>query len=371
MKQSRFQWKLPRRATVARLAVALILSAIVVVLMLWFSDYWTPKISAGPVAQSAPVRRYHGPLLTARIMHVPVKFFAVGTIEPIAPVVLAPRIMGKIIFSRLHAGLVVQKNQILVRLDHRTLTADLHRIKAAAAVAMAGLKQAELDRRRTAELFKTADITRAAMDLADTRLAAARAEYVSAMAAQQAAATQLRYAAIRSPVNGVVMEKRVNTGDTVMPGQDLARIYKPAHMQLTAVVPESYVRRLRPGQSLTMRLAGFHRRFAVHVRRIIPKVSVQTRSFTVKAAGTFPSGVFPGMFGRLEIPIGQEKVLVIPASAIKKIGQLDMVNIVTGGPGGRMRRQLIRPGRKFGDLREILSGLKAGDKLATGGSYHD
>lgn len=351
-------------ALIRKILISALLLAIVIVLMLWFSNYWTPKIQPQAATAASLPSKYHGPTAPVRYISVPVKFFAVGTVEPIEPVTLATRILGKIISSRLHSGAAVSRNEILVQLDKSQLTAQLNEAVAAGALAKVELHQAEIDFRRATALFKTADVTQAALDLASTRLAAAKARVASTQAAKQNSRSQLNYATIHCPISGVVMEKNVNVGDTVMPGQTLATLYSPGRMQLTTVVPESLQRHIRLGQSLNVRLSGFRKPIAVHVRRIIPRVSVQTRSFLVKVSGPFPAGIFPGMFGRLEIPISREKVLVVPADAIERIGQLDMVRIISGGV---QQRQIVQPGRHFGSLREILSGVTAGEKLAVGG----
>ena len=357
----------PAWPLIGKLVVGGLLLAMVIVLMLWFSNYWTAKIQPRTATALTKPQRYDGPAVAVRFISVPVQFFAVGTLEPIEPVTLASRILGKVIFSRLHSGELVRRNEILVQLDKSQLTAQLNQAIADQSLAVVELHQAAIDYHRAAALFKTADVTKADIDWAGTRLAAAKARLASMRAATQDKRSQLSYAALRCPINGVVLEKNVNAGDTIMPGQTLATVYSPGRLQLTTVVPESLQRHIRLGQMLVVRLSGFRKPIAVHVRRILPRVSVQTRSFLVKVSGSFPAGIFPGMFGRLEIPIRQEKVLVVPANAIEKIGQLDMVTIISGGA---LQRRIVQPGRHFGALREILSGVTVGEKLAVGGTVH-
>ncbi len=61
------------------------------------------------------------------------------------------------------------------------------------------------------------------------------------------------------------------------------------------------------------------------VEEIIPYADPQTRTFLVKAALPFINGLYPGMFGKLRIPVLTEKVVVIPANALRKVGQLELV----------------------------------------------
>jgi HlyD family secretion protein len=71
------------------------------------------------------------------------------------------------------------------------------------------------------------------------------------------------------------------------------------------------------------------------------------------------------MFGRLLIPLGEQEVLVVPAGAVRRIGQLDMVEIAEGS---LVHRRVVRLGRPFGDAVEVLSGLRAGEQVVISAS---
>ena len=255
----------------------------------------------------------------------------------------------------------VQKGQVLVRLDSAQLKAQLAQTAAAVLLAKAQLRQAMIDQKRDNTLLTTGDVTTATMDVANTAVASDQANLAHALAEMQAAHAVLGYTTIRSPINGIVMQKYVNVGDTVMPGQMLAKLYDPHKLQLAAVVRESLASLLHLGQSMTVQLEGFHTTVQAHIRQIAPRVNAQSRSFIVKATAKFPPGVWPGMYGNLNIPTGSHKVLVAPQAAIEHIGQLDLVNLIIHG---RLVRQTIQPGRHIGSMREILSGLAPGDRVA-------
>ncbi len=348
-------WRWLRQAV-----VFLALAATVVLLLLWLIGALGAKIPPQVLPPPA-TRPVHRPLFTAHDVWLPIHVTAVGTVRAIQPAVLAPRIIGRVVFCALYAGGRVTRGQVLVRLANTELRDRLHQAAAAENMARAQLHQAQINQRRTVTLFATGDMTRAALDQANTNLASARAGLARASAARQRAATVLGYAVIRSPLTGMVMDKHVNVGDTVLPGQALATLYDPQRMQLEAVVRESLVGHLRLGQKLPVRLEGFHHLFAAHIRRIVPRVNVQSRSFIVKVAADFPPTAYPGMFGRLAIPVRRQRILVIPQAAIESIGQLDMVKL---RHHGRLIRQCVQPGRHIGPLREILSGLVAGDRVA-------
>ena len=342
-----------------RIAGVLLAILLVVALMIWSTGALNAKIKPGSVLVKAG-KPFNGATAIAAVQSISENLRAVGTISPIAPVLLTPRIVGRIVYSRLIAGTNVKKGEVLARLDSAQLKAQLAQTAAAVLLAKAQLRQAIIDQKRDKTLLATGDVTIATMDVANTAVASDQANLAHALAEMQAAHAVLGYATIRSTINGIVMQKFVSVGDTVMPGQMLAKLYDPHKLQLAAVVRESLASALHLGQKMPVRLEGLHTTVQARIRQIVPRVNAESRSFIVKAAATFPSGVWPGMYGNLIIPTGSHKVLVIPEAAIEHIGQLDLVTLIVHG---QLVRQTVQPGRHIGTMREILSGVAAGQRV--------
>ena len=345
-----------------RIAVVFLAVLLVVALMLWSTGALKAKISPGsvPIAATPP---FHGVTAIAHEQLIAQTIRAVGTISAIEPVVVTPRITGQIVLSRLIAGAAVHQGQVILRLDSAELKAQLAQTAAAVLLARAQLHQAIIDQQRDKKLLATGDVTIATMDVANTAVASDQANLARALARQQTAQTVLGYATIRSTINGIVMQKYVSVGDTVMPGQTLARLYDPRHLQLAAVVRESLASSLHLGQKMSVQLEGLHATVAALIRQIVPRVNARSRSFIVKASAEFPPEVWPGMYGNLIIPTGTHSVLVVPEAAIEHVGQLDLVTVLHHG---RPIRQTVQPGRHLGLMREILSGVVAGQRVVIG-----
>ena len=342
-----------------RIVVMLLMVLVVVALILWLMGVLRTKILPGSVVSHAPATAR--PLTAAvRRLTLPRTISAVGSIRAIHPVTIASRIVGRVIWTNLEVGAALQKGQVIVRLDDRNLKAQLAQAQAAVRLARAELHQARINQRRDKTLLATGDVTRASMDLADTGVATAQAGLARALAAGQSAKTVLAYATIHSPVNGIVRQKMISVGDTVLPGTPLARIYDPHRMQLAAVVQESLAGRLHLGESVRLHLEGLKVLLKARVRQIVPRVQSQSRTFIVKAAATFPAGIWPGMYGTLLVPVGTEHPLVIPAAAISHVGQLALVYVLAGN---RVVRQVVQPGQHIAQWREILSGLRLGQRV--------
>ena len=170
----------------------------------------------------------------------------------------------------------------------------------------------------------------------------------------------LEWATIRSPIQGIVIDKKVAVGDMVTPGQMLATLFDPLRMQLVASVRESLARRLKVGQTIEVQIDSFHKQSQGTISEIVPEAQVASRAFQVKVTGPCPAGVYTGMFGRLMIPLDAEPVLVLPRQAVRSVGQLELVDAVVQGC---LNRRTVRTGRVFSDDVEVLSGLQEGEQV--------
>ena len=97
------------------------------------------------------------------------------------------------------------------------------------------------------------------------------------------------------------------------------------------------------------------------VGRIVPTADERSRSFQVKVALPEDPSIRSGIFARVEIPVGESGMLLIPYTAVLQRGQLTGIYLVDGEQVARFR--LIRVGKTFGDSVEVLSGLKDGDRF--------
>ena len=125
------------------------------------------------------------------------------------------------------------------------------------------------------------------------------------------------YATVRAPLSGRVIDKKVNAGDTVSPGQMLVTMYDPSHMQMVACVRESLALRLKIGEQVPARLDTLGYDCHSTVSEIVPEAQAESRSFHVKVTVPCPPNVYSGMFGRILIPLEDEDLLIVPAAAVR------------------------------------------------------
>jgi RND family efflux transporter MFP subunit len=249
---------------------------------------------------------------------------------------------------------------VLVRLDDTDLKAKLQQAKAAVAGAEAARNQAANDEKRYAKLAETKSISPQQYEQATTAVRAAEANLLGAQEAVKEVQATLEFATIRSPIDGLVIDKKVDEGDMVVPGQPLVTLLDPKRMQLVASVRESLRRRLEPGQDIGVQIEGLPKQCSGTISEIVPEANSASRSFQVKVTGPCPPGLDSGMFGRILIPLEDEEVLVIPRQAVRKVGQLELVDVVERGQASR---RAVRIGRTIDDDVEVLSGLREGEQV--------
>lgn len=358
--------KHPTRKIIYQVTLAVGFAVVVVILLLALAGRFHRKVGHEAAAGPPPGGRAIGdtPLVAARLIQAPRVETAVGTIRAVHETAVASKLLAKVVAVNVQAGQPVRRDEVLVRLDDEDLRARLQQAEASVAAARAARDQAQIEHDRVRDLVSRNVASSIEFERVQSALKAAAAELERAEQARREAETVLAYATIRSPIDGLVVDKRVEAGDTVGPGQVLLMLYDPTRMQLVANVRESLAQRLDVGQTIGVRIDALGKTCDGRVSEIVPQAEAASRSFQVKVTGPCPPGVYSGMFGRLLIPLEHEEVLVIPRAAVRQVGQLHIVDVAEDG---RLGRRVVQLGRTFGAEVEVLSGLRAGEQVAVGG----
>jgi RND family efflux transporter MFP subunit len=348
--------------------VGLGFTVVVVFLLLALAGKFSPKIErAGGHAGAVAGRPVGNATLVAVVARrTPVIESAVGTIGAVHETSVASKLLARVIEVHVQAGQEVKAGEVLVQLDDKDLQAQLHQAEAGVSAAQAARDMAQIEYDRVKPLYEQGIEAKTAFDQADAALKGAQAQLEQAQQARAHAQATLDYATIRSPIDGKVVDKRVEVGDTASPGQVLVALYDPTRMQLVARVRESLTHRLEVGQTIGVHVDTLGMTCEGRVSEIVPEAESASRTFSVKVTGPCPPGIYSGMFGRLLIPLDEEEVLVIPRTAVRRVGQLDLVEVAeTGADGGKvLQRRIVQLGRTFGDDMQVLSGLRAGEEVA-------
>jgi membrane fusion protein (multidrug efflux system) len=286
---------------------------------------------------------------------------AVGTVKPVHEAAVASKILAVIEEVRVTAGQPVRAGDVLAVLDDDALAARLAQAQAAVDAARAAAERAAQDLGRAQRLRAQNVVTQAELDAAVAAAKGTEADLLRANRAVEEARVNLAYAQLASPIDGVVVDKRADAGDTAVPGQVLVTLYDPSQMQMVASVREGLASRLAVGDEVPATLESLGIECHATVSEIVPESQAASRSFLVKVTGPCPPGATSGMFGRIAVPLDDESLLVVPKRAIRRVGQLTLVDLVADG---RTVRRAVRLGREIDGGYEVLAGLAEGDRLA-------
>jgi RND family efflux transporter MFP subunit len=350
---------------IASIAVILAFSAGVVALMLWLAGKFTPKVPTATGTAQSQNQKIAGRIVKVQLIRLPLYESAVGTIRSVHETTIASKLLARVVEVNLKAGQNVHAGDVLVRLDDTDLRARLQQAKAAVASADAVHAQAVSDERRAAQLRKNNVVSAQEYEKNVTAVTSSAADLLRAQEAVKEMQAMLDWATVRSPLDGIVTDKKIDVGDMVTPGQVLLTLFDPKQMQLVASVRESLAYKLQVGQKIGVQVEVLKKICSGTVSEVVPEAQSASRTFQVKVTGPCPVGIYTGMFGRILIPLEEEQVLVIPRRAVRKVGQLELVDVIENG---HVNQRAIRTGRSIEDNVEVLSGLSENEEVVVPGS---
>jgi len=291
-----------------------------------------------------------------------------GAVRALLRAEIAPKVTARILEVRVRAGESVRRDDVLAVLDDRDVRARAEQARAGLDAARVEQKDAEADLGRMRRLVAEGVSPRQSLDDAEARFRTAGAEASRAGDALSEAEALLADTTIRAPFDGIVDERRSEPGDMTAPGRAIAVMHSPSHFQIEAAVPEGCARRLRAGMTLRVRLDEPDREVEARLEEIAPAADPKSHTVLVKAGLPAGAGALPGAFGRLIQTCDRRSAILIPAAAVTRSGQLELVRVLEDG---RPRVRNVRTGKRHGDDVEVLSGLREGERVVLPGDAGD
>lgn len=288
----------------------------------------------------------------------------VGTIRPRSVAQVSAKLLARVLEVEARMGQEVEAGQVLARLDDRDVKARVEQARLGLDAARAGRTQAVSELSRVESLAAQGAATPSDLDAARARAAALRADVARLEEALREAEVALGEAVLRAPVAGRVLERRVEPGDMASPGQPLFALEASAGgLRVEAWVPEACACTVSVGDQVQARLDASGRELTVTLDEIAPSSQPDSHSFLVKAALPPDVPARPGEFARLIRPCAARPALLVPARAVRRLGQLELVQVVADG---RLHERQVRTGKRFGEDVEVLAGLTAGEQVLLG-----
>lgn len=272
----------------------------------------------------------------------------VGTVRSKTHAVIEAKVPGRIDKMLVTPGQTVKAGDLLARLDAQEIRAKLDQ-------ALAVQQQAQSDLKRYQVLLESAAATQAEFDAVQARARVADG-------AVREARTMLGYTDVVAPFDGVVTRKQADVGDLAAPGKPLLEMEDPVHLRLEADVPEAIIGGVKFGGQMAVRVSSVAGQLQGTVSEIAPAADPNSRTFRVKLDLPTEAGLRAGQFGRVAVPVAETTALCVPATAVLRRGEMELVFVVANQ---RAELRLVKAGRRVGDEIEIVSGLTAGEQVVT------
>lgn len=302
---------------------------------------------------------------------------------------VASRITSRLVSLSAEEGNIVKKGDVLAKLENDDAAATREQAAANFKVSQADLEQARAELRdatmnfdRYKELSKEGLVSKFAYDSADLRFrraasAVTGAEFAvkASSAALQGAEVTLGYSFIRAPFDAVVLTKNADIGDIITPlgaaANVQASVFTLADMgslQVEADVSESNLQQVKKGQPCEIQLDALpDSRFRGEVYMIVPTADRTKATVMIKVRFIdHDSRILPEMSAKVAFlqravtPEEQKpRTAINPSAVITRNGKKYVFLI----KGDQVFETSITTGGQIGDMIEVLSGIKAGDKI--------
>ena len=249
---------------------------------------------------------------------------ATGTIEPVETVEVGTQVSGKVEKIYVDFNDEVKKGQLMAELDKLTLNQNVSRAKASLTSAESQLNYSKLTYERTKQLYEANAATLASYQEAQNSYTQAQMSKKNAQAAYDQALVDLSYAEIYSPIDGVVLDRAVEVGQTVAASFSTPTLFTIAKdltkMQVEAAVDEADIGQVKIGQRVNFTVDAYtYETFEGTVNQIRMKATTTSNvvKYTVIISAPNPDlKLFPGMTANVTIVTEEETGLAVPAEAL-------------------------------------------------------
>ena len=309
---------------------------------------------------------------------------ATGTIEPVTSVTVGTQVSG--IVSKLYVDYnsVVKKGQVIAELDKTNLISELNTSKANLASAQSSLSYEQANYNRYKTLYEKGLVSADEYESARLSYDKARQQVATSRESVQKAQTNLGYATITSPIDGVVLSKSVEEGQTVAASFNTPELFTIAQdltdMRVSADIDEADIGGVKEGQRVTFTVDAFpDDKFEGSVTQVRQQATTSSNVVTYEVVISAPNNdlkLKPGLTANVTIyTMEKNGILAVPAKALRftpneallqkdqKIDDVEAPAKVWTLEGNTFKAHKVEIGTSNGMLTEILSGISEGTEV--------
>jgi multidrug efflux system membrane fusion protein len=301
---------------------------------------------------------------TIKSVQLPVYAVLPGTVVSTDRVEVASRLSGYVYNLEVHEGQSVKKGQLLFAVDPTDVKAEIRQAMAGLAKANASLADARDNYERYKNLYRQQSATKQQYQEYEKGYKVALGSYQAAEAALATARSQLKYAEVRAPFDGLIVSKLMDNGQLTAPGNPVLTLENPHHLQVQVQADDQAFACLKLGLEVPVEFEGPN--FEMHtltgsVERLVAAANPITHTHLVKLGLPADSTVWSGAYAIVSVPVGEQAAIIVPASAIHNRAGITGVFVVT--EEGRAQFRMVTLGKDANQGKVILSGLFPGDRV--------
>ena len=311
---------------------------------------------------------------------------ATGTIEPVTSVTVGTQVSGIVSHLYVDYNSVVKKGQVIAELDRTNLISELNAQKASLASAQSSLNYQQSNYERYKTLFEKGLVSADEFESARLQYEQSKQQVAQSRESVQRAQTNLGYATITSPIDGVVLSKAVEEGQTVAASFNTPELFTIAqdltNMRVIADIDEADIGGVKEGQRVSFTVDAFpDDKFEGSVTQVRQQATTESNVVTYEVVISAPNNdlkLKPGLTANVTIfTLEKNNVLVVPAKALRfqpNEALLQKGETVEDceGPfkvwtkeGTVFKAHKVETGTTNGVLTEITGGIAAGTDVLT------
>ena len=311
---------------------------------------------------------------------------ATGTIEPVTSVTVGTQVSG--IVSKLYVDYnsVVKKGQVIAELDRTNLISELNAQKASLASAQSSLNYQQSNFERYKTLFEKGLVSADEFESARLQYEQSKQQVAQSRESVQRAQTNLGYATITSPIDGVVLSKAVEEGQTVAASFNTPELFTIAqdltNMRVIADIDEADIGGVKEGQRVSFTVDAFpDDKFEGAVTQVRQQATTESNVVTYEVVISAPNNdlkLKPGLTANVTIfTLEKNNVLVVPSKALRfipneallqkdeKVEDCEGMFKLWTKEGNVFKAHKVETGTTNGVLTEITGGISEGTEVLT------
>ena len=309
---------------------------------------------------------------------------ATGTIEPVTSVTVGTQVSGIVSHLYVDYNSVVKKGQVIAELDRTNLMSELNTAKANLSSAQSSLNYQLSNYNRYKELHDKGLVSADEFESARLQYLQAKEQVNTSKESLQRAQTNLGYATITSPIDGIILSKSVEEGQTVAASFNTPELFVIAqdltNMRVIADIDEADIGGVKEGQRVSFTVDAFpDDHFEGQVTQVRQQATTESNVVTYEVVISAPNNdlkLKPGLTANVTIyTLEKNDVLAVPAKALRfqpneaflqkgeTIEDCEGDHKLWTKEGSVFKAHKVEIGTTNGMMTEIISGIKEGTEV--------